>query len=181
MLTESPLYGVPLDVITKACQVHPDTARRWKRQGHAPAGALALIRALYEHELGSVSPPWEGWCLRKGDLVSPSGDRFSPGTVLAGKYHRERARSLERELATTLEFLERLKAEYQRARMKKLAPASSAELLSRDDRQLLFGAAMRFVAWANRQKDAEREVVAWLDCSDKPKEVAGVITDNSGG
>ena len=99
MLTESPLYGVPVDVIARVCQVHPDTARRWKRQGSAPAGALALIRSLWEHELGGISATWTGWILRDGELVSPQGDRFTPGMVLAGKYHRDRSQALERELA----------------------------------------------------------------------------------
>lgn len=99
MLTESPLYGVPVDVISTACGVHPDTARRWKRQGNAPAGALALIRALWNYELGPVSAPWDGWCLRQGDLVSPQGDRFSPEMLLAARYYREMIRELERALA----------------------------------------------------------------------------------
>ncbi len=95
MLTESPLYGVPVAVIAERCQVHPDTARRWKRQGSAPAPALALIRALHEHDLGAVDGAWAGWTLRRGELVSPAGDRLTPGMVLAGKYYRE----MERERA----------------------------------------------------------------------------------
>jgi hypothetical protein len=100
MLTESPLYGVPVEVIARVCQVHPDTARRWKRQGNAPAGALALIRSLWEHDLGGISEVWAGWIVRQGELVSPQGDCFTPGMVLAGQYHRERSKALERELAT---------------------------------------------------------------------------------
>lgn len=96
MLTESPLYGVPAAVIAERCQVHPDTARRWKRQGYAPAPALALIGALHQHDLGAIAPAWAGWVLRDGDLVSPEGDRFTPGMVRAGKYHRQRAAELER-------------------------------------------------------------------------------------
>lgn len=100
MLTESPLYGVPVAVIAERCQVHPDTARRWKRTGHAPAPALALIRALHDFDLGALGPAWAGWCVRGGDLVSPAGERFTPGMVLAGKYHKQRADLLARELAT---------------------------------------------------------------------------------
>lgn len=99
MLTESPLYGVPVAVIAETCQVHPDTARRWKRQGSAPAPALALIRALYNHDLGAISPVWVGWSIVKGNLVSPQGDKFAPGVVLAGKYHRQRAADMELEIA----------------------------------------------------------------------------------
>jgi hypothetical protein len=187
VLTESPLYGVPLEVIAATCQVHLDTARRWKRQGHAPARALALIRLLHEHDLGATSEAWAGWVMREGDLVSPEGDRFTPGMVRAGKYHRQRARELDRELTAALEFLERLREEYRRARARKLATPTPAELLSRDDRQLLLGAAMRFVAWANRQKDADehqhakREALEWFGWTDKPKEVAGAITDSPSG
>src|SRR6266404_800970 len=98
MLTESPLYGVSLAVIAKTCQVHPDTARRWKRTGCVPAPALALIGALHSHDLGAIAPAWQGWTLRDGDLVSPEGDRFTPGMVRAGQYHRQRAADLERAL-----------------------------------------------------------------------------------
>lgn len=100
MLTESPLYGVPVAVIAERCQVHPDTARRWKRTGNAPAGALALIRVLHEQDLGAVDATWTGWRLRRGELVSPGGDRLTPGAVLAGRYHAQRCAELERELRT---------------------------------------------------------------------------------
>ncbi len=99
MLTESPLYGVPVDQIARACGVHLDTARRWKRQGSAPDAALRLINLLWSLDLGAVAEPWQGWTLRRGELVSPQGDRLTPGAVLAGRYHRERCRELERELA----------------------------------------------------------------------------------
>lgn len=97
MLTESPLYGVPVEVIADACGVHLDTARRWKRQGTAPEAALRLIRLLHDNDLGAISGDWTGWHLRRGELVSPAGDRFAPGTVLAGRYHRERCKEFERE------------------------------------------------------------------------------------
>lgn len=96
MLTESPLYGVPVAVIAERCEVHPDTARRWKRQGNAPAPALALIRALHDFDLGALGAAWTGWSIRAGDLVSPAGERFSPALVLAGKYYREMARDQDR-------------------------------------------------------------------------------------
>jgi hypothetical protein len=96
VLTESPLYGVPVEVIAEKCGVHPDTARRWKRTGNVPPAAVIAIRALYEHDLGAISGPWAGWSVRGGELVSPQGDRFTPGLVLAGKYHRQRCAELER-------------------------------------------------------------------------------------
>lgn len=96
MLMESPLYGVPVAVIAERCQVHPDTARRWKRTGNIPKGALALLKVLHNHDLGETSEAWAGWAIRGGDLVSPQGDRFSPGLVLAGKYYREMSRDRDR-------------------------------------------------------------------------------------
>lgn len=100
MLKESPLYGVPVAVIAERCAVHPDTARRWKRTGNLPIGAQRLLAAVHDHDLGSISPPWAGWCIRDGDLVAPNGERFTPGLVMAGKYHKQRAADLERELRT---------------------------------------------------------------------------------
>jgi hypothetical protein len=107
MLTESPLYGVPLAVIVEKCGVHPDTARRWKRTGNVPAAPLALIRALYEHDLGAIDRQWAGWSLRHGELVSPAGERLTPGAVLAGRYHAEMVRELNKDRsirAATIDF-----------------------------------------------------------------------------
>lgn len=95
MLTESPLYGVPVAEIARVCMVHVDTARRWKRTGIVPAAATVAIRALYEQDLGALDAAWQGWSLRGGELVSPAGDRLTPGQVLSGKYYRE----MERERA----------------------------------------------------------------------------------
>ena len=89
MGAESPLWGIPVAEIARVCQVHPDTARRWKRQGTAPRAALSLLKTLFERYLGDTSEPWAGWRLSHGELVSPQGDRFTPGMVLAGKYYRE--------------------------------------------------------------------------------------------
>lgn len=93
MLQESPLYGVPVEVIADLCGVHLDTARRWKRHGTAPAPALALIKLKWECDLGAVAAAWAGWTVRHGELVSPAGDRFTPGLVLAGRYYREQSRA----------------------------------------------------------------------------------------
>ena len=98
MLKESPLYGVPIETIARACGVHVDTARRWKRNGCAPETAMRLVRLLCDADLGTVSQRWCGWYLRHDELVSAQGDRFTPGIILASKYHRQRAAELEREL-----------------------------------------------------------------------------------
>jgi len=100
MRMDSPLYGVPVEAIAATCHVHPDTARRWKRQGSAPAAALALIRLLWECDLGGLSAPWRGWIIRQGEMYSPAGDRLTPGLILAGRYHAMRCADLERALAT---------------------------------------------------------------------------------
>lgn len=104
MLTESPLYGVPVEVIAAKCQVHPDTARRWKRTGHVPAAAVVAIRALHEHDLGVISEAWAGWSVRGDALVSPAGERFTPGAVLAGKYHAAMVRELQKGKPKPIDF-----------------------------------------------------------------------------
>jgi hypothetical protein len=96
MLMESPLYGVPVEEIARACGVHLDTARRWKRKGSAPLAAIRLIRALWEHDLGGVSRDWDGWKIVKGMLYSPEGEKFTPGDVKAARYYRDMVRELER-------------------------------------------------------------------------------------
>ncbi len=105
MLEQSPLYGVPLEEIVRACGVHPDTARRWKRQGAAPESALRLIRALWSFDLGALGEPWAGWTLAREDLISPEGDRFTPALVRSGAYYRELAREQARELKRPRQLL----------------------------------------------------------------------------
>jgi hypothetical protein len=96
MLTESPLYGVPVEEIARVCGVHQDTARRWKRTGNVPPAAVVAIRALFEHDLGAISAQWTGWSVRGEELISPEGDRFTPGMVRAGGYARQRCAELDR-------------------------------------------------------------------------------------
>jgi hypothetical protein len=96
MLTESPLYGVPVETIAAKCGVHPDTARRWKRTGNVPPTAVIAIRALFEHDLGAISGDWTGWSVRGDELISPEGDRFTPGMVRASAYHRQRCQEMDR-------------------------------------------------------------------------------------
>jgi hypothetical protein len=41
---------------------------------------------LLESDLGCFDPAWEGWCLRKGKLISPEGIESTPGEVRSVPY-----------------------------------------------------------------------------------------------
>jgi hypothetical protein len=104
VLTESPLYGVPVEQIAQVCGVHKDTARRWKRTGNVPPAAVVAIRALFEHDLGAISKAWTGWSVRGEELISPEGNRFTPGMVRASSYHRQRCQEMDRGKPKPLDF-----------------------------------------------------------------------------
>jgi hypothetical protein len=61
-----------------------------------PAGLAVGLQLIACGELGTVSAPWRGWRLIRGELVSPEGWRFRPGDVLAGPIRAQQLRELER-------------------------------------------------------------------------------------
>lgn len=74
------------------------SAQRWKRLHLAPRLALQFLRLLFDGPLGMISPPWDGWTLRAGKLISPEGVAFTPGEVrsIPLRYQQIRALELER-------------------------------------------------------------------------------------
>lgn len=58
---------------------HVTTVRRWRRTRCLPKRLRPLARLLLWGDLSVISPAWEGWSLRKGELHSPYYSR--PFTV----------------------------------------------------------------------------------------------------
>lgn len=93
-------YGWSALALARACKVHPDTARRWKRAGKLPALAALLLEIRGGGELGAVDEAWRGFVLSRGQIWTPEGAGVRPGDVralpllvdLVGELQRERAR-----------------------------------------------------------------------------------------
>ena len=74
------LCGIRAEDIARRCGVNVATARRWKRGASQMSKAAAMILS---GDLGIFDPPWRGWVLRRGNLISPEGWQATPGDVLS--------------------------------------------------------------------------------------------------
>jgi hypothetical protein len=79
------LYGININEIARICRVDLATARRWKRGATCPPKTALMILA---GDLGAFDPEWRGWCLRRGELVSPEGWCITVGDVLSAPLMR---------------------------------------------------------------------------------------------
>lgn len=93
-------YGRPLAVLVEACNVSPDTVRRWKRLGRIPPVPARLLELVLEGELGALSAPWAGFKLSGKNIFTPDGFSVAPGEICAIPYRAAQIRALELELAT---------------------------------------------------------------------------------
>jgi hypothetical protein len=63
--------------------IHPKTLYRWKT-GRVPIpGRQHLAIKMLLGDLPGTEGRWTGWGFVQGELVSPGGDRYRPGDVLA--------------------------------------------------------------------------------------------------
>lgn len=75
--------GLSVRDITQFARVNERTARRWKARGKIPEPYASLVRFRVRAELGALEKSWDGWCFRRGELVSPEGQSFRPGEIRA--------------------------------------------------------------------------------------------------
>lgn len=59
------------------------SARRWKVAGKVPEPYAARVALMLIADLGAISPDWQGWSIRQGELVSPEGLRLRPREIRA--------------------------------------------------------------------------------------------------
>lgn len=93
-------YGIPLARLIELTGVHPDTARRWKREQYIPRPWDLIVQLRMQAPLGELAQPWDGWHLRKDLIISPEGWSFTPGQVRAIPLRDQLIRELQRERAT---------------------------------------------------------------------------------
>lgn len=78
--------------------MHRTTVRRWLvGQVSVPGAKHLAVRALLGGLPGTAGK-WHGWRFHDGLLLSPAGDCFTPGEVMAIGLNRQRIAWLEREL-----------------------------------------------------------------------------------
>lgn len=96
------LYGISAAELAALGQVHLSTARRWKRTGKCPRWLERLLGVCHRGELDHIHRTWNGWRLVRGQLVSPEGWEFTPGSIRAMpfmkaqiKTYQEKQRSIQ--------------------------------------------------------------------------------------
>jgi len=84
--------------VERELNVHRTTVRRWALGETGIPGAQRLaIRALLGDHPGTAGQ-WTGWRFHDGLLMSPAGDAFTSGQVMAIGLQRQRISQLERDL-----------------------------------------------------------------------------------
>lgn len=69
--------------VARTLNIHPKTLYRW-RTGRVPIpGRQHLAIKLLLGDLPGTCDQWSGWRFQGGELLSPGGDRYKPGDVLA--------------------------------------------------------------------------------------------------
>ena len=84
--------------VERELNVHRTTVRRWLAGTTAMPGAQHLaVRQLLGDLPGTVGR-WAGWRFSDGLLLSPGGEQFTAGQVMAIGLQRQRIAQLERDL-----------------------------------------------------------------------------------
>ena len=84
--------------LLRELDIHRTTLRRWlKAEVKIPGHQHQVIRLLLG-DLPGTNGQWTGWCFDRGLLVSPGGDSYRPGDVLALVLLRQQLTTQRREL-----------------------------------------------------------------------------------
>lgn len=130
------------------------TVRRWRRKRCLPRRLRPLARLLLRGDLSVISPVWEGWSLRQGELHSPYYTR--PFTVADMEYYS----SAVSRLSTLEQAVRRLEGENKRLRQALSAEAAAHVEERAEQRATLkaIGGAELLMAMALKLRDElERE------------------------
>lgn len=80
--------NLPEPRLVELTGAHPTTVRRWRRRSAVPVWLERLIRVCVNGQLDDIDAAWRGWRIARGELVSPEGWTFTPGTVRAAELYR---------------------------------------------------------------------------------------------
>lgn len=84
--------------VERDLDVHRTTVKRWLSGEVKIPGAQHLAIRYLLGDLPGTQGEWTGWRFAFGELVTPGGDRFTPGDVQAIRLQQQRARVLDQEL-----------------------------------------------------------------------------------
>lgn len=84
--------------VERLLNVHRTTVRRWLDGTVQIPGAQHLAIRYLLGDLPGTDGQWVGWRFAQGELISPGGDRYTPGNVLATRLQQQRAQFLDQEL-----------------------------------------------------------------------------------
>lgn len=89
-----------LDDVAAETGRHRTTVFRWLQRGAMPHAESRLLDITHNGNLGEIHAAWEGWTMdtKSGDLLTPAGDRFSPGHIASIPYRMHQLAHLERKL-----------------------------------------------------------------------------------
>jgi hypothetical protein len=86
--------------VERELNVHRTTVKRWLTgQVRIPGHQHLAIRGLLG-DLPGTCGRWTGWRFHEGELLSPGGDRYRPGDVLALVLLRQQLAAQGREIQT---------------------------------------------------------------------------------
>lgn len=75
--------------------VHRATWHRWLAgRGRVPRAVTVLLQILVGGELPQGGKDWEGWRFHRGQLIDPSGQWHTPGTILVWHWTRQQLQEL---------------------------------------------------------------------------------------
>lgn len=84
--------------VCRELNVHPKTLYRWRTgRSRIPGRQHLAIRALLG-DLPGTAGQWSGWRFHAGKLLSPGGDTYGPGDVLALVLLRQQLSAQRREI-----------------------------------------------------------------------------------
>ena len=84
--------------VERDLDVHRTTVKRWLSGEVKIPGAQHLAIRYLLGDLPGTQGEWTGWRFAHGELISPGGDRYTSGAVLAIRLQQQRVEALDREL-----------------------------------------------------------------------------------
>jgi hypothetical protein len=105
------LDGFGSEHIAQVFGVSTETASRWKRKKDIPPMAQRLANVLLHQHLGGIDKAFNRWIFRRGELVSPGGDCFTPGRILSSIIARQLNDDYRLSVAKKTERIQELEAE----------------------------------------------------------------------
>lgn len=97
--------GLSPEQIAQILEVHPATARRWRRTNNAPRMAIKLLLMVRRGILPTEHPSWRQWRLRDAYLIDPGGTEYTAGDVMGIWAVNQVRQDLDRRLGAPAQFI----------------------------------------------------------------------------